>query len=264
MINNVTIPPFYVLGGLGKSASSFSNFMRGDDKGMDWRWGLLGPTMATLPVGIGSKIYAKHLMPAIASNPANAAERKMFRDLKTAAKAEGVNVVNAAKSWQQRGQDKKAEALRKLLGIELEAKPVGSHYNPVYKEIGIAKGQKNPAILGHELGHARGGKCLMGANVAGKLGISQAALWSLLQRNEDTGAKIALAGTGLFGGSLLASELDASRRGYKALRGLGAGRKAALKSFVGIPTYAAYTAVPWLAHKTKKFFGGYDESLREN
>jgi hypothetical protein len=130
------------------------------------------------------------------------------------------------------------------------------------EEILMAKGQKSPGILAHELGHMRGGSGLFAANVIGKHGLGLLPTLGLLSPNESTGNAAAWTGTAL-GGGVLASEVDASRRGYQAIRGLGGGRAAALKAFIGLPTYAAAASIPMLAHHLKKRLGGYDYSITD-
>jgi hypothetical protein len=152
--------------------------------------------------------------------------------------------------------------IRSKMGIKPKISPLGSSFNPLTGEINLARGQRGPAILAHELGHAQGGKALMGANIGGKLAIPLLMTGGLLSNNEETGRNWAIGGSAA-GAGLLASELDASRRGYNMLRGLGAGRKGALKAFLGIPTYLGMASLPWLGHTAKKMTGSYNENSEQ-
>lgn len=247
-------------------AAVVADWLRGDDEGADWRWALLGSHLATVPVGIGAKLYADKVIPAVAGAPRNLAERDMVRKLTAMAEESGdLRVVKAKDSALQAQMDAQptlGNMLRHLLGKEEKPAQIGSAYSPMTEEIVLAKGQKGPAILAHELGHARGGGALFLANVLGKAGLGTLPVLSLMSQDEDKGHKLALAGTAV-GGGMLASELDASRRGYRMIRDLGGSRKAALKSFIGIPTYLAAGSIPLLAHHMKKRMGGYDYTLRE-
>jgi hypothetical protein len=251
--------------GTQKNAAAIADWMRGDDKGLDWRWGLLGPSMVGLPVGMAAQAYGGQVIPRVAGAPQNLEERKLFRGLLDSAKDLKVDVVPEGKSktkMQLSNQPTLLNTLRSLVGRPQTARKLESSlYNPMLKEVVLVKGMKAPGVLAHELGHAAGGKGLMAANVVGKQGLGLSTLLSLLSRDKQDGENTAMIGTAL-GGGLLASELDASRRGYRMLRDLGSGRKAALKSFIGIPAYLAATATPLLAHHTKSRMGGYDTEKR--
>lgn len=251
--------------GTQKNAAAIADWMRGDDKGLDWRWGLLGPSMVGLPVGMAAQAYGGQVIPRVAGAPQNLEERKLFRGLLDSAKDLKVDVVPEGKSktkMQLSNQPTLLNTLRSLVGRPQTARKLESSlYNPMLKEVVLVKGMKAPGVLAHELGHAAGGKGLMAANVVGKQGLGLSTLLSLLSRDKQDGENTAMIGTAL-GGGLLASELDASRRGYRMLRDLGSGRKAALKSFIGIPAYLAATATPLLAHHTKSRLGGYDTEKR--
>jgi hypothetical protein len=94
------------------------------------------------------------------------------------------------------------------------------------------------------------------ANLAGKHLPGLGAITALASSDQNTSGAAAALGT-LGGLSTLTSELDASRRGFKMLRGAGGSRAQALKAFIGVPTYALSTAMPWLAYKGKEMMGGF-------
>jgi hypothetical protein len=246
-------------------AASISDWMRGDNEGLDWRWGLLGPSMVGLPVGMAAQVYGGKVIPRVAGAPKDLNERRLYRSLLESAKGLKVDVVpeDASKTkMMMNNRPSLLNQIRSMLGATTKPRTLGSSlYNPMLKEVVMVKGMKAPGVLAHELGHAVGGKGMMVANVLGKQGLGIGTLMSLLSNNKSDGENSALVGTAL-GGGLLASELDASRRGYRMLRDLGSGRKAALKSFIGIPAYLAAAATPLLAHHTKSRLGGYDTEKR--
>ena len=250
---------------VNKKASAIADWMRGDDKGLDWRWGLLGSSLVGLPVDMATNVYTGNVIPRVAGAPQNLNERRLYRSLLDSAKGLNVNVVppNASKTqMHMSNQTTLSDKIRSLIGRPQKSIQLRSSlYNPLHKEVVLVKGMKAPGVLAHELGHAAGGKGMIAANVIGKQGLGIATLLSLLSRDKEDGKRGAMLGTAL-GGAILTSELDASRRGYRMLRDLGSGRKAALKAFIGIPTYLAATATPLLAHHTKSRMGGYDTEKR--
>ncbi len=134
----------------------------------------------------------------------------------------------------------------------------GSHYNPKSDKINLNFYHNNPGVLAHEMGHAKGGKPLILANILGKLMGYAGTGTTLLTSDEDLGRNAAIAGTIGLGGTL-ASEIDASRRGYSMIRNLGGSRGKALKAFMGLPTYLAAATSPILAHKGKQWFNQYED-----
>lgn len=211
---------------------SFGDWMRGDGEGVDWRWGLLGPALAGTPVSLGNKLYASTVVPTY-GKPRGQKDHSLLRQLTQQAQSEGLKVRNSSS--------------------------VSSSFNPLTNTITLSNKGGGPGTLAHELGHARGGSGLVAANLIGKKGIGLLPSLGLLSRDENVGHATALAGTAL-GGGLLASEIDASRRGYQAIRGLGGSRITALKAGIGLPTYAAFSAIPLIAHHLKERLGGYDKS----
>lgn len=264
------------------------------DTGYDWAWGIAGPSALSLPVGMASKAYINKLLIPAAGAPKTLAERRLLRQLVADIEAgkhtfnnEATQLAYGKKNVDLSGKSKGfriggmpyfpstnesgnairqesslSNLLRSKLGLKPKINPLGSSFNPLTGEINLARGQRGPAILAHELGHAQGGKALMGANIGGKLAIPLLMSGGLISNNEDTGRNWALGGSAA-GAGLLASELDASRRGYNMLRGLGAGRKGALKAFLGIPTYLGMASLPWLGHTAKKLTGSYNDNSEQ-
>ena len=214
-------------------AAGLGDWLRGDKEGLDWRWGMVGGSLVRIPVTAGLLGYAKGVVPRIAGASTNLAERNIYRKLLEQARQAGVTV----------------------------GKGHASQYNPATAAISMAKGFNAPGVLAHELGHVNGGKGLIAANMIGKNGIGLGTLASMLAKDEDKSKRNAWIGTA-FGGAMLASEVDASRRGYRAIRSLGGGRGSALKSYIGVPTYAAFAATPMLSHLLKKHMGGFDNEKR--
>ena len=228
----------------GKQASAVGNFLRGDENGKDWRYGLLGTAALNGGLMSATRLYLKGIKGAIGA-PIDLAERNLMRKIKATAATDGATVLKAENS------------LAGALASSNKAK-LGSHYNPITGEIIMAKGQRSPGVLAHELGHRMGGKGLAYANIAGKQGMGALLPLQMLSSDENNSKTMAGIGT-LFGGATLASEIDASRRGYGLLRGAGAGKLRALKSFVGVPTYLAAAALPTIGFLSKKSLGGFEE-----
>lgn len=134
----------------------------------------------------------------------------------------------------------------------------GSAYNAINDEIKLNHKHYNPGVLAHEYGHVQGGKPLAYTNGVGKLVGGLGTLTAILSGNEDTGRNAAIAGSIGMAGTL-ASELDASRRGYNVLRSLGGSKGKSLKAFMGIPTYLASSLAPFIAYKAKQKTIGYDK-----
>lgn len=233
-----------------KRANAFTNWMHGDGEGVDWRYMLLGPH--ALEAGTKPLLhrYGKFLQQA-AGAPVNLQERQWMRKLHTMAGMDGKPTAmpadpRVAKSVAPGGTRVDWDTSRLQLG---------SHYNLADGKIRMAKGQRGPGALAHEMGHAQNPR-LARAGVHAKNFSGLGTLTALGSANQDVARTGAATGTAL-GGLNLLSELDASRRGFKMLRGVGAGRGAALKAFIGIPTYALATAIPALAYKGKQLMGGF-------
>lgn len=212
------------------------DFLRGDDKGLDWRWGLLGGNLASVPVGGGAQAYAHNTVFPRGSN-ATKEEEKVTNILKRFLKTKGVDV----------GDD-----------VMYRGAP---SFNVFNNFINLPKRFKNPAILAHEAGHAFGSKPQLWASIAGKQIGALSVLPSLLTPNEETSRNIALGGTAAMVPTLY-SEVDASIRGANLLKKLKVPFSGRAKAFLGIPTYLAAASLPMLSHLTKKYFGGFEDNKR--
>lgn len=151
------------------------------------------------------------------------------------------------------------EKLFRTLGL------LGPHYNPVNRSIALDIGQR-PGVVAHEIGHALShkmplAKARYGLMTAGKGLSALAPMYSALTSNRERARAAAAAGTGLMLPTL-GEELLASGIGSKLLRSRGL--KGRLAAFMGIPTYLAASAVPWLTYKTKDWLGGYDKSAGDS
>jgi hypothetical protein len=131
-----------------------------------------------------------------------------------------------------------------------------------FEELKDSEKVLKPGILAHETGHGLGpsiytkGLVRRLSALAPLLGAGNI----IHTRNEETGRNTALASP-LLGAPLLASEFDASMRGSNLLNRLAKGnlnKLQRLAPFVGLPTYAALTLTPAVAHLTKKYMGGYE------
>lgn len=246
------------VGMLQEAERKVGDFMRGDDQGADWRWGILGYPLTWAAPASAAHLYAKFALPKLAGSAKNLVDRRIYRQLK-----HDVNVRDKIPVYgHRRGaladpQPTLSNILRRIFGLSQKAKPVATAFKPIPGEIDMSFGLKHPGILAHEIGHARGGKLLMGSNIVGKGVLPMAAQMGLLSRDEDSAKTWTGVGT-VAGAGVLASELDASRRGYQAVRALGGGRASALRAFAGIPTYLALAAFPTIAYSTKKRLGGFD------
>ncbi len=228
-------------------AAAVGEFLKGDNEGLDWRWGLLGGSMVQVPAAAASLAYATRVAPWIHGAENTRAEQKIFNRLSNQAVSSGVRLGRVEQPRYSAANFFKPAA------------PEAFYHEPNGRpQIGLSERMMRPGALAHELGHAQGGRALFRANLIGArgmLGLGQAGLFA---KDETTGRNIALAGTA-FGGATLASELDAGRRGYKSLRALGSKRLPALKSFAGLPTYLMAAAMPLVGHYAKKWMGGYDK-----
>lgn len=130
-----------------------------------------------------------------------------------------------------------------------------------FRDMGESGSKLKPGVLAHEVGHGLGPS----AYVKGLARPISALLPTLnlgqvlLAKDEDTGRMGAMLAP-LSGAPLLASEIDASVRGSKLLSKLTKGKLSTMQKlspFMGLPTYAAFTAAPALAHMIKKTMGGY-------
>ncbi len=238
--------------------AGFSEWAQGDGDGSnDWRWGLLGPGLAKLPIGLAQTANAATIAAHESRRPLEGSiDDAVFRDaIKQKAEASGAKVVNA-EGWVNKNPGILEEIITKLTGVR--PRPQGTSYVPATKEILMHPNQSGAAFMAHELGHHHGGAGLMNVNMAGKGITGLASTIAALQPHEDTSAVAAGVGTAA-GLGTLASELDASRRGYRLMRQAGSGRKGALMAFAGIPSYLAYAALPGATWGIKKHMGGFDK-----
>lgn len=134
--------------------------------------------------------------------------------------------------------------------------------NTLDKEITLGTKMMRPGALAHEMGHLAqnpkaliAGKALAGGQILGLLGAT-------MSDDENKSLGFSAAGSAAHGLGMLAPEVDASAKGYRMLRQMGSGRGGAMKAFVGVPTYAAATAVPMIVHFLRKSMGSFDGKER--
>ena len=111
--------------------------------------------------------------------------------------------------------------------------------------------------MAHEIGHARQSPATlrwgMGPMGLGLLGMTASAFTD----RKDRGQLYGLLGSAALS-PLLAMELDASWKGSKLLKQHGQkGFLRRLKPFVGVPSYAGITALPYLMYKWKDWRDAY-------
>lgn len=147
--------------------------------------------------------------------------------------------------------------------LNIEGPRNGAHVNVDSKTVTLGRNMWNPGILAHEMGHLKHPSWMLKKPLvyATRLGAPAGLYGAMMTDNENTSLGIAGAGSALSAG-LLGTELDASRRGFSMLRGMGSGRLAAAKAFVGVPTYAAATVSPLIAHFLRKHLGAFDGNER--
>ena len=124
------------------------------------------------------------------------------------------------------------------------------------------------ALRAHEIGHIAGKPTIL-KTVGTRMPFQAVPLGAMAgaigadRKNDWIANTIAGAGT-LAGGAVLADEVDASVRGYKVMRRLGKGRKAAAGAFIGVPTYAAIAAMPAMGWGLRKRRQGKLEAANKN
>lgn len=199
--------------------------LRGDETGLDARWGIAGLPLtdaASLPMGLLAKGMARFGLQS--RDPAGYAE--MLKHVRN----NGVSV-------------------------SMESAIRSPNYEFPAHHINMAPKFENAGVLGHEFGHAMGNKNWIRGQLFSKAVAPFGSLASLLLKDETNSRNAAIAGTAA-SLPMLGSEIDASVRGARAVRGLGL--KGGWRAFGGLPTYAAATALPMVAHYTKKTLGGFD------
>lgn len=242
---------------LADAHKGVSDFMRGDDKGLDHRWGWLGAPV-TLPATAASLLYANTVLPAVGKQTGQPGATEALTSF---ADRNGIHVKDVsemADDLRATGRGMPAFNKRQLENAANTIAKQPGFYNLVDGEhhVYTNKNWKNPGILAHELGHATGGKGMLWANRIGKQMPHLGIMGALFSRDENNSRNMALGGTV---GSLpmMASEIDASRRGASIMKNLKL--KGRLGAYVGLPTYAALASTPMLAHYGKKYFGGFDK-----
>lgn len=223
-----------------------------------WTWALGGQALGGVTLASLLAPYSKVITQA-AGAPVDAADRKVMRTIKDALRASPEFDARASivkRLATRRGEGSEAAAnFRRSAGLSRD--PGGASYNTFTGRVNLSKGQAGPAILAHELGHKAGHPMLLRGGQIGALLSGLAGVGALASSDQDNSRNYALAGTGLAGLNL-ASEIDASRRGYQMLRAAGSGKARALKAFIGVPTYAAMAGLPMLSHQIKKLMSGFD------
>ena len=246
--------------GAGKMAASIRESIGGflnnknENSSVDSKWGLMGGSLVTAPAALANMAYGKMVMP----NMFKTQDLEGYKKMLAVAKAEGVgnrsflDPIRSIAGAARRTTNPVAKWLMNSQRRGMHKSP--GAYDFMAQEIITNPKYRSPAVVAHELGHHRGGKALGVAGLAGKnlMGLGTAgALWS---GDENTSKNFALGGTAS-AAPMMASELDASWRGMRAMQ--RAGLKGGLRAFGGVPTYAAVAAAPMLAHYGKKYFGGF-------
>lgn len=127
----------------------------------------------------------------------------------------------------------------------------------VNKNIYVPKGT-HPGIWAHEAGHVVGSPLHHEAQLLGKLGGGLGAFKALwLDKHKDEAENSAMWAGLLQGAGTLPSEIDASARGFKMLKGMPL--KSRMMAGVGLPTYAIGTLLPYLGVQVKDYLGGYSK-----
>jgi hypothetical protein len=118
-------------------------------------------------------------------------------------------------------------------------------------------------MLAHELGHSQQqllwkNKMLARAAIAGMKGAPAVAGLAAAALDDEDKARLAVGAGTAAATPMLAAEVDASRRGYQALKNVkGLSGMQRLRPFAGVPTYAGVASIPLLAYLLKKKMGGY-------
>lgn len=223
----------------------------------DWGWALGGQAAGGLTIAGLLKAYSK-LTSSVAGAPADREDRGVMRKLKDDIRATpefGARHSVVERMGLRRGDT--AAAANHLRAAGIGRSPEGSHYDGVTGKINLSKGLAGPAVLAHELGHKQGPKSLLPARGIGQALSNLAAFGVLAAPDQETSRNMAIAGS-VASTATLASELDASMRGYKLLRVAGSSKARALKAFIGLPTYALMSGIPALSYAAKKHSGGFN------
>jgi len=143
----------------------------------------------------------------------------------------------------------------------------GSRFAP-YGFRSIAAPMKDPAVLAHEAGHALGPQGVKNLKKAipasllygaGKSAVGLATLYALFSKDKAKSNRYnTLAAVASI--PMLAEETRASVKGYKMLKKLKTMQK--LRTFAGLPSYAAVVASPFLTTYIKDKLGGYNTKAK--
>lgn len=234
------------------------DFLRGDQTGPDWRWGLLGGYLGAAPPALAMHAYSP-LARRFLRSAGTAEERKIMRRLKEAAKGRG-ELTYGTKSDPALMMDGTVPGRMVPRPSSYEHSPgrYGRHRKVIPSRIHLARGQKGVGTLAHELGHSLGNQRITRAGLRTR-GLSPYLAMMALGA-PDEGLSMGLTGAAtLAHGAGLASEAEASARGYRLVRNFGGGRMSALRAFAGIPTYLAAASIPAISFLAKKRLDGFDK-----
>lgn len=235
--------------GLSLKNNPLSNFLRGDDKGLDWRWGAAGGFLNPLS-------HAPHMYVNNAAVP-------FFKNYKGVDPGDvGHDLANKLTQFAE-SKGMTVNPLDRLSSYFLpESARDASYLVRPGKNPAITYGtHRNASAIAHEIGHALAPKFVFNpytiglSNAARNIGGGLGTVGALLSRDEANSRRSAIAGS-LAQVPSLGIELDASIRGARLLRNLGA--KSGMGAFVGLPSYALMAAAPLGAHYTKKLLGGFE------
>lgn len=230
MVNNVRKP--------------IADFMRGDNEGMDWRWGMIGSTgMDMAQKGINKAtngMLGKQMM----FDPSKTNHLNANNWLRDFAKQKGIRISDDVTRL-DKGVDSVLENMRRA----------GAYISG--NEINLPATQNSPGVLAHELGHSsQSFKMRMVRKLGGGVNMlgTGGALFTHDKNDAFSNALIGTAG----GAGVLANEIDASMKGSKLLAQAGMKGKGRAGAFLGLPTYAAAMGMPLAAYKVKDLMGGFD------
>lgn len=213
-------------------------------------WWLGGDAALSYPSRVASATWMSQAMPRMAGAPVTLEDRRLMRALKERARNSGVGVFSPSAK-------PSATGFKGLVEKFFTPRP-SSNFMPLTHSVFLNKGTRGPGMLAHELGHAEGSAKLITGNLKGRYWLPWFTMGALASDSPTTGRNWALASM-IPAAGVMASELDASRRGYRMMRDLGAGRMKSLTSFSGIPTYVLSSSIPTLSYWLKRSAGGYHE-----
>lgn len=230
---------------------SVGDFMRGDGHGMDWRWGIGGTALMDNVLGGASSMYAKRLKSD--GGPLKGDDVGLDQKLREYAKKMKVGVKDSPLESPFPSGSKMKDWMEK---VKMKASN-SAHYNRMTNTVNLPSNMKDPGVLAHELGHSQQGRKTFYANPIGRLLTMMGTGGAAFTHDKNEAWNQALLGTA-GGVATLGNELHASHLGSKLLRGAGAKGMGAMRSFKGVPTYAALAASPMAMYGAKNYFGGFD------